>query len=155
MVEPARVTFSTTLVQTGGNATGIHVPDEAVAALGAGRRPPVWVTVNGYRYRNTLAVMGGETWVGVSAEHRAASGLRGGDAIEVTLEVDSEPRTTDVPQDLAAALDAVPAARSMFDGLSPSLKRYHVDQVTGAKTPETRERRIARAVETLAAGKQR
>ena len=61
----------------------------------------------------------------------------------------------ELPDDLAAALDAVPAARMMFDGLPPSLKRYHVDQVTGAKTPETRERRIARAVETLASGKQR
>jgi hypothetical protein len=155
MTEPPRFTFATTLLQTGASTTGILVPEAAVAALGAGKRPPVWVTVNGYRYRNTLAVMGGETWVGVSAEHRAASGLQGGDAIEVTLELDSEPRTVELPDDLAAALAAVPAARAMFDGLPPSLKRYHVDQVTGAKTPETRERRIAKAVETLASGKQR
>lgn len=155
MADPVRVTFSTTLVRTGANTTGIRVPDEAVAALDAGKRPPVWVTVNGYRYRNTLAVMGGETWVGVSAEHRAASGLEGGQAIEVTLELDTEPRTVDLPDDLAAAMDAVPAARAMFDGLPPSLKRYHVDQVIGAKSAETRERRIAKAVETLAAGKQR
>lgn len=155
MAEPAKVTFSTTLKRTGPNTTGIRVPEDIVAALGAGRRPPVWVTVNGYRYRNTLAVMGGETWVGVSAEHRAASGLEGGQAIEVTLEVDTEPRTVELPEDLAAALDAVPAARAMFDGLPPSLKKYHVDQVTGAKSAETRERRIAKAVETLAAGKQR
>jgi hypothetical protein len=155
MAEPARVTFSTTLVQTGATTTGIRVPEDAVAALGAGKRPPVWVTVNGYRYRNTLAVMGGETWVGVSAEHRAASGLEGGQAIEVTLELDTEPRTVEEPPDLAAALDAVPAARSMFDRLPPSLKKLHVDQVTGAKSAETRERRIAKAVETLASGKQR
>lgn len=155
MAEPPRVTFATTLRRGDGNTTGILVPEDAVAALGAGKRPPVWVTVNGYRYRNTLAVMGGETWVGVSAEHRAASGLQGGDAIEVTLELDPEPRTVDLPDDLATALDAVPPARAMFDALPPSLKRYHVDQVTGAKTPETRERRIAKAVETLAAGKQR
>ena len=155
MPEPTRVTFATTLVQSGGNATGIRVPDDAVARLGAGRRPPVIVSVNGYRYRNTLAVMGGETWVGVSAEHRAASGLMGGQAIEVTLEVDTEPRTVELPDDLAAALDAEPAARTMFEGLPPSLKRYHVEQVTGAKTPETRARRIAKAVDTLASGKQR
>ena len=155
MVDPVHVSFSTTLVRTGGNTAGIRIPDEVVAALGAGKRPPVWVTVNGYRYRNTLAVMGGETWVGFSSEHRAASGLEGGEAIEVTLELDTEPRTVDLPEDLAAALDAVPAARAMFDGLPPSLKKYHVDQVTGAKSAETRERRIAKAVETLAASKQR
>ena len=155
MSEPARVTFSTTLIQTGPNTAGIQVPDEAVAALGAGKRPPVVVTVNGYTYRNTLAVMGGETWVGLSSAHRAASGLSGGEAIEVTLELDTAPRTVEVPDDLAAALDAVPAARATYEGLSPSLKKYHVDLVTSAKTPETRERRIAKAVETLAAGKAR
>ena len=155
MATDGGVTFETTLVQTGATTTGIRVPDEAVTALGAGRRPAVWVTVNGYRYRNTLAVMGGETWVGVSAAHREASGLTGGQPITVTLELDTEPRTVEVPADLAAALDAEPAARATFDGLSPSLKRYHVDQVTGAKTEETRSRRIARSVEVLREGRAR
>ena len=155
MEQAAKVMFSTVLVQSDGNATGIRVPDDAVAALGAGRRPPVVVTVNGYRYRNTLAVMGGETWVGVSAEHRAASGLVGGQAIEVTLEVDTAPRTVEVPADLAAALDAEPAARATFDAMSTSNKRWHVDQVTGAKTEETRARRIAKQVEMLREGRAR
>ncbi|MFN8623038.1 MAG: YdeI/OmpD-associated family protein [Chloroflexota bacterium] len=149
------VTFHTTLIGTGPNTAGIRIPDEVVAALGAGKRPPVWVTVNGYRYRNTLAVMGGETWVGVSSAHRTASGLAPGDAIEVTLELDAEPRTVEVPADLAAALDAEPAARATFEGLSPSLKKYHVDNVEGAKSPETRTRRIEKAVATLKEGRAR
>ena len=149
------VTFHTILVQTGATATGIRVPEEAVAALGAGRRPAVRVTVNGYTYRNTLAVMGGETWVGVSAEHRAASGLAGGQAIDVTLELDTAPRVVEVPDDLAAALDAEPAARATFDGLSTSNRSWHVLQVTGAKTAETRERRIIRSVEMLREGRAR
>jgi hypothetical protein len=151
----AGVSFSTTLAATGGTATGIRIPEEVVTALGGGRRPAVWVTVNGYRYRNTLAVMGGETWVGVSAAHREAGGLTAGEAIEVTLELDTEPRTVEVPADLAAALDAEPAARATFDGLSLSLKRYHVDQVQGAKSAETRARRIERSVATLREGRAR
>jgi hypothetical protein len=151
----AAVTFHTTLIGTGPNTAGIRIPEEVVAELGAGKRPPVWVTVNGYRYQNTLAVMGGETWVGVSSAHRAASGLAAGDAIEVTLELDTQPRTAEVPPDLGAALDAEPAARATFEGLSPSLKRYHVDLVEGARTPETRARRIEKAVATLKEGRAR
>ncbi|HMJ81240.1 MAG TPA: YdeI/OmpD-associated family protein [Candidatus Dormibacteraeota bacterium] len=147
--------FHTTLIQTGTTATGIRVPDEVVAALGSGKRPPVRVTIRGYTYRNTIAVMGGEFWVGVSAEHRAGARVAGGDEIDVELELDTAPREVTVPADLAAALDAEPAARRTFDGLSYSGKSYHVLQVEGARTPETRERRIAKAVETLAAGRPR
>jgi len=147
--------FHTTLVQTGPTATGIRVPDDVVEALGAGKRPPVRVTIRGYTYRNTVAVMGGEFWVGVSAEHRAGAGVVGGDEIDVEIELDTAPREVSVPPDLAAALDAEPAARRTFDGLSYSAKSYHVLQVEGAGTPETRQRQIAKAVETLAAGRPR
>jgi len=155
MRDPATYTFRTVLVQSGGTTTGIRVPDEAVAALGAGKRPPVIVTVNGYTYRNTLAVMGGETWVGVSADHRASSGLVGGQEIEVTLLLDTAPRTVEVPPDLAAALDAEPAARATFDSISTSNKGWHVSQVTGTNNPETRARRVARSVEMLKEGRAR
>ena len=151
----AATTFRTSLVQTGSTATGIRVPEEVVAALGAGKRPAVRVTVNGYAYRSTLAVMGGETWVGFNSEHRAASGIAGGDAIEVTLELDTQPRVVEVPPDLAVALDAEPAARAMWDRMSTSNKGWHVSQVTGAKTPETRERRIAKSIEMLREGRAR
>jgi hypothetical protein len=147
--------FRTTIVQTGATATGIRVPDEVVEALGAGRRPPVRVTIHDYTYRNTIAVMGGEYWVGVSAEHRAGAGVAGGDEVDVTLELDTAPREVVVPPDLAAALDAQPAARRTYDALSYSNKSWHVLQVEGAKTPETRQRRIAKSVEILAAGRPR
>jgi hypothetical protein len=153
MAGPVR--FRTTLVQSGPTTTGIRVPEEAVTALDAGKRPAVRVTANGYLYRSTLAVMGGETWVSFSAAHRAASGLVGGQDIEVTLEVDTEPRVLEVPDDLSAALDGVPAARATFDRLSYSNRSWHVLQVTGAKTAETRARRIAKSIEVLAEGKPR
>jgi hypothetical protein len=147
--------FRTTLEQTGRTSTGFRVPDDVVAALGAGRRPPVRVTINGYTYRSTVAVMGGESWLGVSAEHRDGARVAGGEPIEVDLELDSAPREVTVPADLAAALDAEPDARRTFDALSYSNRSWHVLSIDGAKSPETRQRRIAKSIEALKAGRPR
>jgi Bacteriocin-protection, YdeI or OmpD-Associated len=91
--------------------------------------------------------MGGTPMISLSAEHRTASGLAGGDEVEVDLELGTAPREVEIPPDLAAALDAEPAARRTFDALSYSNRSWHVLQVTGAKTDETRQRRIAKSVE--------
>jgi hypothetical protein len=147
--------FKTTIKQSDKTATGIEIPADVIEALGAGKKPPVRMTVNGYVYRSTVAVMDGHFMVGFSADHRAASGLKGGDPVEVDVEVDTEPRTVDVPADLQAALDAEPKARATFDKLSNSLKGYHVYQVNSAKTDETRQRRIEKSVATLKEGKPR
>ena len=147
--------FRTTIQQSGKTATGIEVPEEVVEGLGSGKRPAVKVTINGYTYRSTVAVMGGRYMVGVSAEHRAGAGVAGGEEVEVDLELDSAPREVQVPADLGAALDAEPAARRTFDGLSYSNKSWHVLQVEGAKTEETRQRRIAKSVDLLKQGRAR
>jgi hypothetical protein len=147
--------FRTTIVQSGKTATGIEVPGEVMEALGSGKRPAVRVTINGYSYRSTVASLGGKSMVGLSAEHRAGAGVAGGDEVEVDLELDTAPREVTVPEDLAAALDAEPAARATFDGLSYSNKSWHVLQVTGAKTEETRRRRVTRSVEALRQGRPR
>jgi len=147
--------FHTTIKQSDKTATGIEIPDEVVASLGAGKKPPVKMTVNGYAYRSTVATIDGKFMVGFSADHRAASDIKGGDDVDVEIELDTEPRTVDVPADLQSALDAEPAARQTFDKLSNSLKGYHVYQVTSAKTDETRQRRIEKSVATLRAGKPR
>lgn len=147
--------FRTTIQQSDGTATGIRIPDEVVEALGSGKRPPVRVTINGATYRNTIAVMGGEYWVGVSAENRALTGVKGGDEVDVEMELDTEPREVNVPPDFAAALDAEPAARRTFDGLSYSNRSWHVLSVEGAKADETRRRRIAKSVEMLREGRAR
>lgn len=140
--------FETTMTLVGNN-TGIEVPPEVIEALGAGKKPPVKVTVNGYEYRNTVAVMGGKYMISFSSDKRAATGIQGGDPIVVDLELDTAPRTVEVPDDLAAALDAAPGAREAFDRLAPSHKKAHVTAVESAKAPETRQRRIAKAVESL------
>ncbi|TMB56174.1 MAG: DUF1905 domain-containing protein [Chloroflexi bacterium] len=147
--------FRTTILQAGKTATGIHIPDEVVEALGAGRRPPVRVTVNGYAYRSTVAVVDGRFMVGVSADNRAAAGVKGGDEVDVQIELDTAPRELSVPADFAAALDAEPAARATFDALSYSNRSFHVLSIEGAKTDETRQRRIAKSVTVLREGRPR
>jgi hypothetical protein len=147
--------FRTTLLQSGPTATGIQIPNEIVEGLGRGKRPPVTVSINGYTYRNTVAVMGGVFMVGVSAEHRAGAGIKGGDEIDVDIELDTAPREITVPADFAAALDAEPDARRTFDGLSYSNKSWHTLQIEGAKTDETRQRRISKSIETLREGRPR
>ncbi|MEU8098524.1 YdeI/OmpD-associated family protein [Streptomyces rubiginosohelvolus] len=140
--------FSTTMFQSGNN-TGIEVPEDVVEALGAGKRPPVNVTVNGYAYRSTIAPMGGQYLIPFSSDKRKATGIGGGDAIEVELTLDTAPRTVEPPEDLAAALAAVHGAAEAFAALSPSRQKAHVTSIEGAKAQDTRERRIAKTVAEL------
>jgi hypothetical protein len=147
--------FRTTVLQGGKTATGIEVPPEIVEGLGRGKRPAVTVTINGYTYRNTVAVMGGAYMIGISAENRAGARVKGGDEVDVDIELDTAPREVEVPADFGAALDAEPAARRTFDALSYSNKSWHTLQIAGAKTEETRQRRIAKSIEALREGRQR
>ena len=151
----AGVKFTASLLATGRTSTGIVVPARVVEQLAAGRRPAVRATLGRYTYRTTLGVMGGQTMLPVSAEHRRGAGVKAGDTLTVRLEVDAEPRQVDVPADLAAALDRHAGARSFFDTLSPSQRRWHTLAIDGAKTPETRARRIAKSVSLLAEGRAR
>lgn len=145
------MTFSTILSQTGTNTTGIEVPVSIVDELGGGGKPKVVVTLNGYSYRSSIAKMGGVYLIPVSADIRKETGLKGGDSIEVGLELDTAPREVVVPEDLAAALAAVPTAKAKFDTLSFSNLNRHVLSVEGAKTDETRKKRIVKAIEELSA----
>ena len=145
--------FHTTLLQSGKTATGIQVPNEVVESLGAGKRPPVRVTINGYTYRNTIAVMGGMFMVGVAAEHREKARVAGGDQIDVEIELDTAPREPAVPLDFSTALATEPAARRSFESLSYSRKQAIVLPIEQAKTPETRQRRIDKALVALKEGR--
>jgi Bacteriocin-protection, YdeI or OmpD-Associated/Domain of unknown function (DUF1905) len=141
-----------TIEQRGKTACGMSLPPEVVAALGHGKRPPVTVTINGYTYRSTVAVYGSEYLIGVSAENRAAAGVRAWDVVDVDLELDLAPRVIDVPADFAHALDAAPAGRAAFEALSYSNKSGYVIGINDARTPETRQRRIEKAVAKLGTG---
>ena len=145
--------FRTTLLTTGKTAAGFVVPDEVMTALGAGKKPAVTVTINGHSYRSTVATIDGRPMVGVSAENRAAAGVAGGDEIDVDLQLDTAPRTDELPPDFAAALAAEPRARAFFDGLNYSERRWFVLGVEDARTPETRQRRIEKFVARLLEGR--
>lgn len=146
--KPRPETFRTKLLQSGKTAVGFQVPADVVERLGS-KRAPVRVTINGYTYRNTVASMGGKFMIGVSAENREKAGVAGGDVVDITLELDSAPREVTVPRDLVAALKKNAKARTAFASLSYSKKKWFVLGIEGAKTAETRARRVAKAVETL------
>jgi hypothetical protein len=145
--------FRATVELGGKTATGIEVPDDVVAALGSGNRPPVTVTVGGHSYRTTVARMGGRFLVPLSAENRSAAGVAAGDQVEVDIEPDSRLREVAVPGDLAAALARDDTARANFDGLSFTHRKEWVRWIEEAKKPETRATRLAKTVESLHAGK--
>lgn len=142
------ITFHTVILQTGKNTTGIQVPEEIVEKLGSGKRPLIRVTINKYTYHSAVAVMGGKYMISLSAAHREAAGVQGGDEVEITLELDLEPRTVEIPSDLRDALLNANALDA-FENSAPSMKKEYVRQVEEAKAQETRERRIAKIVEKL------
>ena len=145
--------FRATILLGGKTATGIEVPPEVVASLGPSKRPPVLVTINGYSYRSTVAPLGGVFMLPVSAEVREHAGVAAGDEVDIDIERDTEPREVAVPPDFATALDGDAAARRFFDGLSYSNKRRFVLSIEDAKTAETRQKRIIKAVSMLREGK--
>jgi hypothetical protein len=152
--KPNSATFETTVAASGNN-TGIVVPEEVIGQLAAGKRPAVFVDVNGYQYRSTVAVMGGRHMISISAAIRQSTGLKGGDPIRVTLTVADAPPEVKVPEDFAQALAADERARTFFGQLSNSLQRYHIDNINAAKSAETRQRRIDKAIDLFRDGKQR
>ena len=147
--EATTVSFRATILRGGKTATGIRVPDEVVLALGSSRRPRVHVTIGDYAYRSTVAPMRGAFMLPVSAEVRERAHVEGGDEVDVTLRLDTEPRVVVVPPDFAEALARQPAAQDVFNTLSYSNQQRFVLSVEGAKTEQTCRRRIAKAVATL------
>jgi hypothetical protein len=134
------------------DATGIEVPAAVIDSLGAGKRPRLNITVKGLSYRSTVAVMGGGYFVAFTKEHRAKTGLKAGDPIEVAVELDTEPRVVEAPADLLAALDAA-GAREGWEKLSYTHRKEHVRAIEEAKAPDTRQRRVDKAVAMAAARK--
>jgi len=149
------VEFTAELETSGGTAAGFEVPAEIVDRLGGGGHPKVVVTVGGYTFRTSIARMGGRYLLGVSTARRDESGISAGQTYSVEVQLDTAPRVVEMPEDLAAALAAKPAAQAHWDTLSHSKKSWHVLQVTGAKKPETRASRIAKSVAMLAEGRDR
>ncbi|HEX6472302.1 MAG TPA: YdeI/OmpD-associated family protein [Streptosporangiaceae bacterium] len=147
--------FRATIQLDGKTSTGVQVPGEVVEALGGGKRPPVRVTIKGHTYRSTVGSMGGVYKIPISAENRKIAGVSAGDEVDIDVELDTEKRDVVPPPDLAKALEGDPAAKQFFAGLSASKKGAYVTWIEQAKKEETRQRRVAEAVEKLRAGQTR
>jgi hypothetical protein len=144
--------FRTRILQSGKTAAGIEVPAKVVAALGS-RRPPVRATINGFTYRTSVASMGGKFMLGVPPDFREGARVKAGDTVDVDLELDTEPREVAIPADFAAALRSNADAKRSFDGLTYSNRRRLVIAIEAIKSPETRQRRIAKTIDQLKDGR--
>ncbi|MCB9461461.1 MAG: DUF1905 domain-containing protein [Anaerolineaceae bacterium] len=144
--------FKSVIQLDGKTATGIPVPEEIVEKLGAGKRPKVLVKIGDYTYQSSIASMDGIYKLPISAAHREGAGVAAGDEVEVDIELDTSTRTVNVPEDLQTLLDKNPKAKAAYEALSYSKKRLIVEPIEQAKTPETRQRRIDKAVESLLSG---
>jgi hypothetical protein len=150
---PRRVRFTTTLESSGKQAAGFSVPDAVLEALGGGRRPKVRVTIGDHTWRTSIGIVEGRSMIGVPVDQRAAAGVAPGETFAVEVVLDTEVREVVVPDDFAAALAPFPEARAFFDGRNYSERRWFVLGIEDAKTPETRARRIEKAVERLREGR--
>ena len=145
--------FRATIELAGKTATGIEVPAAVVTKLGSSKKPAVRVTIKGYTYRSTIATMGGRFMLPISAQVREAAGVAARDQVDVDVELDTAPRVVTVPPDFSRALTREPAAKRFFEGLNFCNKQRIVIAIEAAKTMETRERRIAKAVSSLREGR--
>ncbi len=134
------------------NAMGIVVPEAIIEKLASGKKPKVLVTLKGYTYRSTVAVMGGRFMLPLAKEHRQKAGITDGEKLEITLELDNAAREVDVPKDLAAALKKAGLTKD-FAALAYTRRKEHVRSIEEAKAPETRQRRIEKAITMVAAKK--
>jgi bacteriocin resistance YdeI/OmpD-like protein/uncharacterized protein DUF1905 len=143
-------------LQPRGPAVAVVLDNDQVAVIGEGaKRFPVVATVNGYTWRTSVARMGGEFLVGLSKEVRLRAGVEAGDDVEVRLELDAAPREVDVPEALAAALASDPQANASFERMAFSHRKEYARWIAEAKKEETRERRVAQALQMIRAGKSR
>jgi len=142
-----RKRFTAKVRLDGKTATSLEVPSSVVHALGPSRRPPVRITVGGHTYRTTVAAYGNQFFVPLNRENRTAAGVKAGDTVAVTIEIDDAIRVVEVPDDFAKAMKA--KQRTFFDALAFSHQREYVQWIASAKRADTRARRVERAVEML------
>lgn len=138
-----------------GPAAAIVLTDEQVAALGAGKAPPVRVTANGSTVAARVARMGGENLLGFSKKLRADLGVEIGDVLDVVITLDTEPREVKLPQALATAFDEDAAAKAAFEALAPSHRKEYARWIEEAKREETRRSRVEQTLQLLREGRTR
>lgn len=133
-------------------ATGILIPFSVEKEFGSRARVPVRGTINGFAFRSSVFPMGdGKHYMVVNKDVRAGAKAKGGETISVLMERDDEPRIITPPEDFARALKSNKAALAAWDRLSYTYRKEYAQAIEEAKKPETRARRIERAIAMLAA----
>jgi bifunctional DNA-binding transcriptional regulator/antitoxin component of YhaV-PrlF toxin-antitoxin module len=144
--------FTAVLQESGrGGGRWLEVPIDPKQVFGESR-PPVAGTLNGTPFRGRLAVYGGKTYLGLNKEIRDAAGIEVGDAVDVVLDRDEGPREVEIPSELRRAFERDAAARAAFYKLAFTHRKEYARWIAEAKREETRERRVAKALEMLKEG---
>lgn len=110
-------------------------------------RAPIIVRIGDFSYRSTIAAMGGPLFIPLRKSNREAAGVEIGQEIEVTLTLDEAPRTVELPDDLEAAIKAIPGGIEAWEKASFTHRREYVEAINEAKRPETREKRVGLALD--------
>ena len=148
---PASRTFTAEIVREGDSGgAGIELPFDPKDVFGKARAP-VTATLRGYSYRTTTFFMSGRRFIPLAKKHMDGAGVSPGDRVRIKLTADEKPREIEPPADLLRAVRKLKGGRAAWDALSYTHKREHAEAIKSAKKPETRERRIAKAVEMLKA----
>ncbi|MEV6278404.1 YdeI/OmpD-associated family protein [Nocardia sp. NPDC051832] len=137
--------FEAVIEAANGGGAYVPVPAAVIAALGGGGRIKVQATFDDIAYRGSITNMGAGPCLGMLKGIRDEIGKGPGDAVVVTVAPDTAARTVVVPEDLAIALETA-GVRAGFDQLSYTDRRQLVAAITEAKRPDTRVRRIEKAV---------
>ena len=133
-------------------ATGIRIPFSVEHEFGSRARVPVCGTINGFAFRGSVFPMGdGHHYMVVNKDVRAGAKAKGGETVRVVMERDDQPRVITPPEDFARALKANKAANAAWDKLSYTHRKEYAKAVEEAKKPETRARRIEKAIAMLSA----
>jgi hypothetical protein len=145
--------FSSVIESAGGGGAFVSIPFDVERVFGK-MRVPVKVTIDGEPYRGSLVRMGGPFHMLLVLKHiREKIGKGPGDAVDVVVEEDLEPRAVAVPKDLKRALESQPKALLFFRGLSYTGRKEYVRWIESAKREETRASRVAKAIGMLRQGK--
>ncbi len=141
--------FTSSLQIADADNAGIRVPEDVVTALGGGHHPKVAVTLNGYTYRSSIAKMGDGFWIPANKTRRAEGKLDVDVPYEIEIELDTAPRTVDVPEELTAHFGIDPAAKAAWEAMSYSTQLRAVTPILNAKKPETRQRNVEKVIAQL------
>ena len=146
----ARHTFQVKLLgQEGSEVAALKPPFDVFEVFQRKGRVPVKGTINGFPFRSSLMNMGEGHMMAVNAQLRAGAHCKGGDTVDVIMELDEDERTIEVPAYLKKIINSDAKAKAFWPKLSFTHQKEYVREIEGAKRPETREKRIAAMMDAL------